>query len=267
MKIAVVGHTEWGSFSRIQRVPTAGEIIHAKEHWEEVAGGGVVAAIQIAALNGECTLFTAIGDDEIGKRSIEQLKQRGVTVHATIAKEPTKQLIAQIDDRHERTLVVTGSLTVSGEDQSLPWAELESMDAVYFVSGDKKALEYARTAKKLISTARILSLLEAANVKADVLVRSEADTNEMRDLSGLDPQPDIVVTTHGVLGGVLNNGETYQAEIVPLDEIVDFYGCGDSFAAGLTYGMAKTDDIHEALKIAAKAGADAARRRGVFGEF
>ena len=46
MRVAVVGHVEWIEFARVERVPKAGEIVHASETWEAAAGGGAVAAVQ-----------------------------------------------------------------------------------------------------------------------------------------------------------------------------------------------------------------------------
>ena len=59
MKLAVVGHVEWIEFVRVERVPLRGEIVHAQEVWAEAAGGGAVAAVQLARLAGSSTLFTA----------------------------------------------------------------------------------------------------------------------------------------------------------------------------------------------------------------
>src|SRR5688572_18561198 len=50
VKIAVVGHVEWVEFARVERVPERGEIVHATELWEEAAGGGAVAACELARL-------------------------------------------------------------------------------------------------------------------------------------------------------------------------------------------------------------------------
>ena len=66
MKIAVVGHVEWVEFARVEHVPKPGEIVHASETWEEAAGGGAVAAVQLARLGAETTLFTVLGNDELG---------------------------------------------------------------------------------------------------------------------------------------------------------------------------------------------------------
>ena len=69
MELAVVGHVEWIEFVRVESVPAPGEIVHALETWEEPAGGGAVAAVQLARLNGTAHLFTSLGDDELGRRA------------------------------------------------------------------------------------------------------------------------------------------------------------------------------------------------------
>jgi ribokinase len=50
MKTAVVGHVEWVNFLRIDRVLSPGAIALAGESWEEPAGGGGVAAVELARL-------------------------------------------------------------------------------------------------------------------------------------------------------------------------------------------------------------------------
>ena len=69
MRFAVVGHVEWVEFVRVDRLPASGEIAHGSDSFSEPAGGGAVAAVQLARLAGEAELFTALGDDEIAARS------------------------------------------------------------------------------------------------------------------------------------------------------------------------------------------------------
>ena len=265
MNIAVVGHIEWGRFFRVDRIPGAGEIIHADEIWEEVAGGGSVAAMQLAQLNGNCKFFSAVGDDELGKKAVEQLQANGVEVYAQIIdNRPTKTIAVHIDKNNERTITVAGDLRPSGKDTSLPWEKLKEMDAVYFVSGDIQALEYSRRSKVLTSTARIKTLLNISDLQLDALLTSEKDSGERYKPDDINPVPKFVITTQGARGGYLDDGTRYEAEIIPSENIVDFYGCGDSFAAGVTYGLVD-GNIHDALAVGIKAGAVAAQRRGAFG--
>ena len=71
-RVAVVGHVEWVRFARVEKVPRAGEIVHAREAFEEPAGGGAVAAVQLARLADGATFLTALGDDEDATQLAEQ---------------------------------------------------------------------------------------------------------------------------------------------------------------------------------------------------
>src|SRR3954467_10883093 len=93
--VATVGHVEWVEFVRGDHVPAAGEIVHAHDSFEEPAGGGAgaagqlaraaggraAAAVQLARLAGGATLLTALGDDELARRTRARLAELGVTVH------------------------------------------------------------------------------------------------------------------------------------------------------------------------------------------
>jgi ribokinase len=264
MQVAVVGHVEWVEFARVEHMPGAGEIVHALETWEEPAGGGAVAAVQLANLGGSCLLFTALADDELGRRSREELESRGVTVHAGHAPGTQRRALTHVDENGERTITVLGDkLLPSGEDGSLPWEELRRSDAVYFVSGDVATLRAARHCPVLVATARELVTLRRAAVEVDVLVGSGEDAAERFESGELEPEPRIVVTTAGALGGWIRPGGPFRAAPLP-GPVSDAYGCGDCFAAGLTYGLARGKPLDEAVALGARCGATVLTGRGAY---
>lgn len=265
MKVAAVGHVEWVQFARVERVPRAGDIVHAYETWEEPGGGGAVAAVQLARLAGGATLFTALGNDELGRQARRGLERLGVIVHAAVRPEPQRRAFVFVDEAGERAITVLGpKLLPRGDDPALPWDALLGADAVDFVSGDPSALIAARRARIVVATARELPTLKEAQVELDALVASGEDESERYRPGELDPPPRLVVTTSGVLGGWAQPGGPYRSEPVkgPLE---DTYGAGDSFAAGLTYGLAEGFAQEEALALAARCGAEALGRRGAHG--
>jgi len=264
MRLAVVGHVEWVEFARVEHAPAPGEIVHALETWEEPAGGGAVAAVQLANLDGSCLLFTALADDDLGRRSREELEGRGVTVHAGSAPGTQRRALTHVDEDGERTITVLGNkLLPSGEDGSLPWEELHRCDAVYFVSGDVTALRAARHSPVLVATARELPTLRRASVELDVLVGSGEDAAERFETGELEPEPSIVVTTAGALGGWIRPGGPFRAASLP-GPVSDAYGCGDCFAAGLTYGLALGKPVDEAVALGARCGAAVLTGRGAY---
>jgi ribokinase len=265
VNVAVVGHVEWVEFARVDHVPAPGEIVHAVETWEEPAGGGAVAAVQLANLGGSCLLFTSLADDELGRRSREELEARGVTVHAGHAPGAQRRALTHVDEAGERTITVLGEkLLPSGDDGSLPWEELRRCAAVYFVSGDLASLRTARHCPVLVATSRELATLRRAAVKVDVLVGSGEDAAERFGSGDLEPEPEIVVTTAGALGGWIRPGGPFRVSPLP-GPVSDAYGCGDCFAAGLTYGLALGNPVDEAVALGARCGAAVLTGRGAYG--
>src|ERR671933_180924 len=179
VKIVVVGHVEWVEFARVEHVPQAGEIVHAAETWEEAAGGGAVAAVQLVNLGVETTL------------------------HA------------------------------------------------------------ARRAPLLVATAREIETLREGAVELDALVGSGEDPRERYGPGDLEPRPRLVVTTAGALGGWMNPGGPYLAAPLP-GPVEDAYGCGDCFAAGLTFGLADGRAPEEAVELATRCGAAVLTGRGAY---
>lgn len=264
MQVAVVGHVEWVEFARVESVPRAGEIVHSIETWEEAAGGGAVAVVQLAKLAGTATLFTALGGDELGRRARVQLTEQRVTVRAMADAEPQRRAFCHVDEAGERTITVLGEkLRPSGGDSRLPWHELRNMDAVYFVSGDEDALRAAREARVLVATARELRTLQSAAVQLDALVGSGEDEGELFRPGDLEPPPAVVVTTSGGLGGWAQPGGPFRPAPVP-GPVVDAYGCGDAFAAGLTFALGRGDAVEYALGFAARCGAEVLAGRGPY---
>jgi ribokinase len=259
----VVGHVEWVEFARVEKAPRAGEIVHARETWAQAGGGGAVAALQLARLGGETALFTALGTDDLGRRACRELESHGITVHSSARADPQRRAFCHVDDHAERTITVLGDkLRPAGDDGDLPWEELTHADAVYFVSGDVAALRQARRGRVLVGTSRELATLTAAGVELDALVGSGDDAGERYQPGDLEPRPKLVVSTAGALGGWAQPGGPYTAAPPP-GEVEDSYGCGDCFAAGLTYGLGRGLEVADALALAARCGAGALVGRGV----
>jgi ribokinase len=266
-KVAVVGHVEWVRFAYVEHVPRAGEVVHARDPFEEPAGGGAVAAVQLARLAGAATLYTALGADEHGRRAQVRLRELGVEVHAARRTESTRSAITLVDDAGERTITTFGPrLEALGDGDGLPWGELEGVDAVYFTAGDSAALHAARTARVLVASPRARDAL-GHGVPLDALVLSGDDEIERRAATRAQEEAELVVLTEGARGGAWRkrSGESGSwAPAAPPADPVDSYGCGDSFAAGLTYGLGAGMEVPAALALAARCGAVCLAGRGPY---
>jgi len=265
--VAVVGHVEHVEFCVVDHLPQAGEIAHATHDFAEAGGGGAVAVVQMRKLAGAAAFFTALGDDPVADAVRRDLERHGVTVHAARRERPHRRCFTHLDAAGERTITVIGDRIDPRGDDPLPWEELDHHDAVYLTLGDPEAVRRARAAKVLVATVRAIDALVAADVEIDALVASAADPSEQHDLARLPRQPHAVVRTEGADGGsyVLADGTTGRWEATPPPgPVVDAYGCGDSFAAGLAYGLGAGLDLDAALHLGARCGAHCLTGRGPY---
>jgi ribokinase len=266
-RVASVGHVEWVQFARVEHVPRAGEVVHARDGVEEPAGGGAVAAVQLARLAGDALLVTALGEDEAGRRSLDRLQRLGVRVNSAARTVPTRRAVTLVDDQRERTITTFGErLEPLGADAQLPWAQLAEMDAVYFTAGDLDALRAARAARVLVANPRALDAL-GHGISLDALVLSKSDAVERRAAERSEGEAELVVFTEGARGGSYRtrSGTSGRwAAVPPPGDPIDSYGCGDSFAAGLTYGLGAGMSVPDALALAARCGAVCLTGRGPY---
>lgn len=266
-RVAVVGHVEWVQFARVRNVPSAGDVAHATDEFEEPAGGGAVAAVQLARLAGEATLITAVGDDEHGRRTVARMRELSVDVNAATRRGRTRRAVTLVDDDGERTITTFGPrLEPLAADEELAWGALDGADAVYFTSGDVGALRAARRARVLVASPRAVDAL-GHGVTLDALVLSGEDAIERRLTERAEDQAELVVFTEGARGGLYrerSGGSGRWEAATPPAPRVDSYGCGDSFAAGLTYGLGAGLEVPGALALAARCGAVCLTGRGPY---
>jgi ribokinase len=267
MRTAVVGHTEWIEFGHVERVPKAGDIVHATDAWEEPGGGGAVASVQLARLAGSCTFFTALGDDERASWTRRELSRRGVRIEAVERDESSRQAVVFVDANGERTITTLGRRLEPARSDPLPWDELERVDAVYVTAGDVGALHQARRARVVVATSRIMDLLAKADVRLDAVVGSGRDPAERFDPDALSTPPGLVVRTGSVRGGDFETADGRRGRYEPVPPpgpVVDTYGAGDCFAGGLTYALGAGMSVDDALALAAKCGAGSVAGAGPY---
>jgi len=262
-RVGVVGHVEWVQFAVVERVPLAGEIVHARETFSEPAGGGAVAAVQLRKLAGAARFLTALGSDDAAAHVARRLEQLGVELHAARRASPQRRTFTFLDDAGERTITVLGERIVPWSSDPLPWDDLAGFDGIYLTGGDGAAVRAARAARVLVATPRAMEALAASGVRLDVLVRSATDPGEAYEPGMLDPPPRVVVSTRGALGGSWTGESSGAWEATPLPgPPVDAYGCGDSFAAALAFGLGAGMALPAAIDLAARCGAACLCGRG-----
>ncbi|WP_320664752.1 PfkB family carbohydrate kinase [Prochlorococcus sp. MIT 1223] len=257
LKLAVVGHVEFVRFLSVDQLPKAGSISHSRSYIEEPAGGGAIAAVQMQNLTqAQVHFFTSLGKDSIGERCYERLKEFGLTLRVAWREKATRQGISFVDSSGERGITVIGERLQPNSRDDLPWDELSGFDGIFFTAGDANAMKLSRKAKFLSATPRVgIDEINKSAVQLDVLIGSGLDIGEKYNIDEIKIRPKMRISTEGSKGGEVWPGGRYKAVNLK-SKVIDTYGCGDRFAAGVTTGMAAGWNVKKALSLGAHCGAN-----------
>lgn len=262
-RVAVVGHVEWVDFIPVAAFPRRGSVLHADSSFARAAGGGGVAAATLADLGAQVDFFCALGRDALGEGTKAQLCERGVHPHVAWRDQPTRRAVTLLEPGGQRTIVTVGErLHPLGADD-LPWDLLGQADGVYFTAGDPAALECAREAGALVASPRAGAALQGEGVAIDALVYSADDGDEVEMAALVGARARLMVATEGAAGGTWWGDSSGRWDPVPVPgQPRDSYGCGDSFAAGFTFGLAQGRTVADAARLGAECGAQRLTQSG-----
>ena len=197
--------------------------------------------------HGACDFYTALGDDELGRRSVERLTELGLDRPRRSGSGATRRALVHVDrerraDDHDRRPEAAARAARCRSSGS---------DAVFFVAGDVEALRSARAARFLAATPRELPTLREAGVRLDLLVGSGNDPARLRRRARRRRR-------RRDRGRARRHRRRppLRGRAAP-GPIADTYGAGDSFGAALCFALARGDALDDALALA-RAGAGAA---------
>ena len=208
----------------MNELPSPGQISRAHRSLEEPAGAGAVVAVQLARLTGQQVTFFTA----LGKDEI------GERSEARLRELGVNPIIAWRDQPTRRGISLVD----------------RSSDRAITVIGER--LPRLR-----------LPVLQDAGVNLDALIGSNLDPGECFREDELTPTPTLRIATEGERGGLLIPGGRFEAQPLPAP-LVETYGCGDSFAAGVTAGLAAGWSTTEAIKLGAQCGATCATHFGPY---
>ena len=266
LKLAVIGHIEWVTFLKVDQLPIAGEISHAKDCFEEAAGGAAVAAVQMARLiNEPVDLITSLGKDNNGEKCYERLIKLGLNLKVAWREKPTRKGISLISKDGERAITVIGERLQPIASDDLPWSDMKNYDGIFITATDKEGIRLARKARFVAATPRTgKAALKNSKVKINALIGSGLDPGEEINYEELVPKPDIYIATEGKLGGTVYPKKYKYKAIKPSSQEIDTYGCGDCFAGAVTTALAAKLNLDQAINIGAYCGAACSTHYGPY---
>lgn len=263
----------------VERLPTSDDKIQAHSRIESGGGMAANAASAIARLGGQARWFGRLGDDAIGGRILQGLREAGVDAAGArrLPGEDSSHSVILIDGAGNRAIILYRSESLPADASWLPLDEIVAADAVLadirWIEGAVRALDAARRAgRPAILDADISkdpAAIEAARVATHAVYSSMGlaglfgTADPVEGLHRAAAHTPFVAVTLGAEGVLWRGGDGTMHRIPAFPVAAqETLGAGDVFHGAFALGLAEGRTEPEALRFAAAAAAIKCARTG-----
>jgi len=260
--IAVVGSVNLDLVARLEKLPTPGETLSARDFDRIPGGKGANQALAARRLGAQVRLLAAVGDDQLADDALALLRAEGVdTGHVTrVPGTPTGIAMIEVDDSGETTIVVVPGANAALRIDPSQVADAQAVLTVLEVP-DEAVSAAAAGAHDFFA----INAAPARPIPPDVLARADlvvVNRAEYPKIPGLETARRVAITLGADGAVLLHNGTQVSTSAAPVVTAVDGTAAGDAFTATLMLGLMRGDSESEALSTACAAGALTASRPG-----
>ena len=272
--ILVIGSSNTDMVLRVTSIPRPGQTISGGEFQTFGGGKGANQAIAARRAGGRVCFIAAIGDDELGRSSLESLAAEGIDISGiqVIANTPSGVAFIFVSDAGENCIgVAPGANAYLSTDALLSQSHaFDSADLMLIQL--ETPLETVRTAIELAAKRQlpvVLNPAPMAELPDEILGglfcitpnESEAEALTgvaVSDVASATAAADRllqrgvknVVVTLGSQGALLRNSAETVLQPAEVVSVVDTTGAGDTFNGVFTTMVAKGHSLPEAIKMA-----------------
>lgn len=280
--VVVVGSVNVDFVVGVPRLPRPGETV-VGERIDRFGGGkGANVAVAAARLGAVVRLVAAVGDDELGRIGLGELRDEGVDVAAvrTAPGHTTGGALIAVDARGENQIAVGSGANAVLADTDVPEALVAGAGCVVVnLEIPRSAVAAAVCAGVRHGVPVVLNPAPARSWVLDLASGSPILTPNRTEAGQLTGAPDVgaaaaalcratgapVVVTAGAAGAVVVERPEAPPLTVPAPAgvtAVDTTGAGDAFNGALATRIAAGDGAAAAARFAVAAAACAVRARG-----
>ena len=264
-----------------ERIPQKGETVRGSSVSTNPGGKGANQAVAMARLGADVGMFGCVGDDENGRRMLENLRQAGVgTAHVRVLKDvPTGMAMITVGESDNTVVIVAGANqmvnrayveTIKEQLKAYDLVVLQQeipLDAVYDVidfcwkNQIPVVLNPAPAAAVPMEIVDKVTYLTPNEHEAKLIFGEQTEIDEL-----LRQYPEKLIITQGEKGVSVcrKSGEILN---VPARKstVVDTTGAGDTLNGAFAVRIAAGDDIESALRYANTAAGLSVEKSGAQG--
>lgn len=281
MKVLVIGSLNMDMTFKVNKLPKLGETIFANDYYESCGGKGANQAVAMSKLGLDITILGKIGNDEVGKRILDNLFKNGVKSSVILSEYPTGKAIINVDEEGNNNIVVLAGanfkLSIDDIDNNLE--VIDSSDVIVMqneipLEVIKHVLKISKKRNKItvFNPAPAIKLDSEIYENVNYLVVNETELKTIFDISiednnfekdiidiKLKENIDKIVLTMGEKGSILFSDDDYIHYPAYKVKAIDTTAAGDSFIGAL---VSKIDNLDAAMKYASAVSAIVVTRVG-----
>lgn len=281
MKVLVIGSLNMDMTFKVNKLPKLGETIFANDYYESCGGKGANQAVAMSKLGLDITILGKIGNDEVGKRILDNLFKNGVKSSVILSEYPSGKAIINVDEEGNNNIVVLAGanfkLSIDDIDNNLE--VIDSSDVIVMqneipLEVIKHVLKISKKRNKItvFNPAPAIKLDSEIYENVNYLVVNETELKTIFDISiednnfekdiidiKLKENIDKIVLTMGEKGSILFSDDDYIHYPAYKVKAIDTTAAGDSFIGAL---VSKIDNLDAAMKYASAVSAIVVTRVG-----
>ena len=285
-KVVVVGSFNMDLVVKAGRRPRTGETLMGEEFGMFIGGKGSNQAIAAARLGAEVTMIGRLGTDLFGDTlmaaHVEEKICTDYVIRDTEVGTGVASILIDADGDNSIVLVPQANMCLSVEDierasESIAAADVLLLQLEVPIAASQRAAEIAKfnNATVVLNPAPAQELPDDFLAQVDILTPNEVETESLSGVTVstatdaeraakalLDKGLSAVILTLGERGALLLTSDLTQQVPAYSVEVVDTTAAGDAFCGALATGLARGDNLVEAVAFANAAGALAVTVRG-----
>ena len=278
-KVVVVGSFNMDLVVKAGRRPQTGETLMGEEFGMFIGGKGSNQAIAAARLGANVTMIGRLGTDLFGDTLMAAHAEEGIYTDYVIRDTEVGTGVASIlidaDGDNSIVLVPQANMRLSVEDierasESIAAADVLLLQLEVPISASQRAAEIAKSngATVVLNPAPAQELPDDFLAQVDILTPNEVETESLSGVRVstttdaeraakvlLDKGLSVVILTLGERGALLLTSDLTQQIPAYSVEVVDTTAAGDAFCGALATGLARGENLVDAVGFANAAGA------------
>ena len=277
--IVVLGSINVDIRFEVERLPKAGETVHAINRRYFAGGKGANQALAARRAGADVALFGAAGNDRHAERALSELVAAGVLVSdVTTVPEETGSANIYVDSQGENVIVVTSGANGLVDAEMAARAVSRTKGGFLVLQQEiptgttKAALELARAADvtTILNVSPFGGTSSELSEMADIVIANEREWSHlggkgdilasMRERSLRQRQ--TLVVTRGPLGVCVASPTDYFEIQAPAIRPLDTVGAGDTFCGYFAATLAHGGSLRDAADIAVRAASIACLKAG-----